>query len=104
MITVSKEHLEKTGMQEYEVAVMAWTSIMNSVEWNKKEELVADQALKHLRNYAPLLAALTSTGRSQLTLMVKIQEYCYDNMNFFKVFQKIVVLLYKSKCLALFYS
>lgn len=95
MITVSKDHLEKTGMQEYEVCVMAWTSIMTAVEWNKKEELVADQALKHLRIYAPLLGALSTSGRSQLTLMVKLQEYCYDNMNFFKVFQKIVVLLYK---------
>ena len=26
-----------------------WRSIMDSVEWNKKEELVAEQALKHLR-------------------------------------------------------
>lgn len=25
------------------------------------------------------------------------QEYCYDNMNFTKVFQKMVMLLYKSK-------
>ena len=97
MIIAAKEHMEKTGMQEYEVVVMCWTSIMNAVEWNKKEELVADQSLKHLRVYAPLLGALCTTGRSQLTLMVKMQEYCYDNMNFMKVFQKIVVLLYKSK-------
>ena len=26
-----------------------WRCIMNSVEWNKKEELVAEQALKHLK-------------------------------------------------------
>lgn len=26
-----------------------WRSIMDSVEWNKKEELVAEQALKHLK-------------------------------------------------------
>lgn len=70
---------------------------MNAVEWSKKEELVADQALKHLRQYTALLAALTENGKSELTLLTKIQEYCYDNMNFLKVFQKIVILLYKSK-------
>ena len=70
---------------------------MNAVEWNKKEELVADQAMKHLKQYSPIMAALTSDTRSELALMLKVQEYCYDNMNFLKAFQKIVVLFYKSK-------
>src|SRR4029434_6120274 len=26
-----------------------WTCLMNDVEWNKKEELVTEQALKHLK-------------------------------------------------------
>lgn len=70
---------------------------MASVEWNKKEELVAEQALKHLRTYSPLLAAVAKSAMAELSLLVKIQEYCYDNMNFMKSFQKIVVMLYKSK-------
>lgn len=68
---------------------------MDAVEWNKKEELVADQALKHLRAYAPLFKANTTSDRAELTLLVKVQEFCYDNMNFMKVFQKIVILFYK---------
>ena len=70
---------------------------MNAVEWNKKEELVADQAMKHLKQYSPLLAALTTNTRAELALILKVQEYCYDNMNFLKAFQKINVLFYKSK-------
>lgn len=70
---------------------------MSTVEWNKKEELVAEQALKHLKQYAPLFASFTQTPRSELTLLVRVQEFCYENMNFMKVFQKIVLLFYKSK-------
>lgn len=70
---------------------------MAAVEWNKKEELVAEQALKHLRLYAPLFSSFTQTNRSELALLVRIQEFCYENMNFMKVFQKIVLLFYKSK-------
>ena len=70
---------------------------MSTVEWNKKEELVAEQALKHLKQYAPLFAAFTQTSRSELTLLVRVQEFCYENMNFMKVFQKVVLLFYKSK-------
>lgn len=49
------------------------------------------------QQYSPLLKAFTSQGASELTLLLKIQEYCYDNIHFIKSFQKIVVLLYKGK-------
>jgi len=49
------------------------------------------------QNYAALLGAFCETPKAELTLMLRIQEYCYDNMNFMKVFQKIIFLLYKSE-------
>ena len=70
---------------------------MGAMEWNKKEELVADQALRHLKQYTNLFAAFCVNSKTELTLIQRIQEYCYDNMNFMKVFQKIVMLFYKSK-------
>lgn len=70
---------------------------MSLGEWNKKEELVADQALRHLRNYAQFFQAYTTNERSELALILKIQEYCYENMNFMNSFYKIMVLFYKSK-------
>lgn len=47
------------------------------------------------QQYSLLLKAFTSQGLSELSLLLKIQEYCYDNIHFMKAFQKIVVLLYK---------
>lgn len=70
---------------------------MAAVEWNKKEDLVAEQALKHLKQYCPLLKVSTRSGKSELALMLKVQEFCYENMNFLKSFQKIIMLMYKSK-------
>ncbi|CAB4009215.1 basic leucine zipper and W2 domain-containing 1-A isoform X1, partial [Paramuricea clavata] len=87
-------------LTEEQVIVLTWKAVMSSVEWNKKEELVADQALRHLKVYAPLLAEFATTNTSEFILMVKIQEYCYDNMNFMKVFQKIILLLYKTDVLS----
>lgn len=70
---------------------------MSLAEWNKKDELVADQALKHLQKYVPLFVAFTDNTKSEMALLLKIQEYCYDNMNFMKIFQKIILLFYKSE-------
>jgi len=83
-------------MSDTEVTSSVWNSVMAAVEWNKKEELVEPQALTHLRKYCPLLAASAKSGRSQLALMMKVQEYCYENMIFLKSFQKIVMLMYQT--------
>ncbi|ODN03441.1 Protein krasavietz [Orchesella cincta] len=100
IINEVKDYSLKNNLAEHEVIAILWTTLMAAVEWNKKEELVAEQALKHIKNYASLLGAFTETPRSELTLMLRIQDFCYDNMNFMKVFQKIVLLLYKTDVLS----
>uniref|UniRef100_M4A7X2 Basic leucine zipper and W2 domains 1a n=1 Tax=Xiphophorus maculatus TaxID=8083 RepID=M4A7X2_XIPMA len=94
------EEMKKAGLSEQGMIGIIWTSVMSCVEWNKKEELVTEQAIKHLKQYSPLLKAFTSQGLSELSLLLKIQEYCYDNIHFMKAFQKIVVLLYKADVLS----
>jgi len=95
-----KEAVTKYNLQDHEIVTLLWNTVMSAVEWNKKEELVAEQALKHLRLYAPLFAAFTQTSRSELALLVRIQEFCYENMNFMKVFQKVVLLFYKCEIIS----
>ncbi|XP_011643409.1 protein krasavietz [Pogonomyrmex barbatus] len=90
-----KEMAQRSGIPEHEVIGLIWVVVMGQAEWNKKEELVAEQALKHLKVYTPLFGAFTTTARSELALILKVQEFCYENMNFMKVFQKIVLLFYK---------
>lgn len=100
IVTNCRDQMSKFKLSEEQVIILTWKALMASVEWNKKEDLVADQALRHLKIYAPLLAEFTTSSQSELTLMMKIQEYCYDNMNFMKVFQKIILLLYKTDVLS----
>uniref|UniRef100_A0A673GSA1 Basic leucine zipper and W2 domains 1b n=1 Tax=Sinocyclocheilus rhinocerous TaxID=307959 RepID=A0A673GSA1_9TELE len=70
------EEMKKNGISEQMMIGIMWTSVMSSVEWNKKEELVTEQAIKHLK-------------------VINTNEYCYDNIQFMKAFQKIVLLLCK---------
>ncbi|XP_013871949.1 basic leucine zipper and W2 domain-containing protein 1-A [Austrofundulus limnaeus] len=100
IIAYAREEMKKNNISEQTMIGLMWASVMSSVEWNKKEELVAEQAIKHLKQYSPLLKAFTSQGLSELTLLLKVQEYCYDNIHFMKAFQKIVVLFYKADVLS----
>uniref|UniRef100_T1IZF4 W2 domain-containing protein n=1 Tax=Strigamia maritima TaxID=126957 RepID=T1IZF4_STRMM len=100
IITSVREYVVKYAVPDQEIVVLIWNTIMGAVEWNKKEELVADQALKHLKLYSPLLTSFTTQDRSELALIIKVQEFCFENMNFMKVFSKIVVLFYKTEVLS----
>jgi len=100
IILMVKEYMESKGISDLDAAVMVWSTVMKIGDWNKKEELVTDQAIRHLSTYMPLFAAVSTSGRAQLTLLCRIQDYCYDNMNFTKSFQKIVLLLYKKDVLS----
>ncbi|KAK3712999.1 hypothetical protein QZH41_014107 [Actinostola sp. cb2023] len=99
IIVISKDEMKKASIPEGDVVFLIWKAIMGEVEWNKKEELVADQALRHLKTYSSLFAAFATSSDSETSLLVKIQEYCYENMNFMKVFQKIILLFYKTDVL-----
>ncbi|KAL8599773.1 hypothetical protein ACOMHN_040483 [Nucella lapillus] len=100
MLDYTQDLMQKQGMSETEVTIAIWSTVMAAVEWNKKEDLVAEQAMKHLRAYTPLLAATAKGQRAELALMLRVQEYCYENMNFLKSFQKIIIMLYKTDVLS----
>jgi len=91
---------EKNGFQESEAVTMIWVALMSSVEWNKKEDLILEQILKHLKQYIPLFTAFTTAAKSELALLNKTQEFCYDNQEFRKCFNKIVLLFYKTDVLS----
>jgi len=95
MVLLVKEFLAKGTVADHDAVISVWVTVMSAGDWNKKEELVAEQAIKHLQLYAPVFACVTSSGRSQLALLNRMQDFCYDNMNFTTSFQKMVVLLYK---------
>lgn len=49
IIAFTREEMKKANLSEQAMISIIWTSVMSSVEWNKKEELVTEQAIKHLK-------------------------------------------------------
>ncbi|CAF4880920.1 protein krasavietz [Pieris napi] len=92
-----RDMAQKNDIPDHEVVAIIWQCVMARGEWNKKEELLAEQAAKHLRQYTPLLAAFAHSAKAEIALLTKVQEYCYENMNFMRAFSKLVVMMYKSE-------
>lgn len=96
IISELKEFSSKENIPEHTTVCIIWTTIMNNSEWNKKEELVTEQAVRHLKPFTSLFSAFTQSTRSEINLLLKIQEYCYTNITFMRAFQKIIMLFYKT--------
>lgn len=41
--------MKKNSISEQTMITIVWNCIMGAVEWNKKEELLTEQAIKHLK-------------------------------------------------------
>ena len=95
MIEYLKEFVATNKLNEADAVSVCWANVMNSGDWNKKAELVQGQALLHIKTYATVFAAFTTELKSELTLLIRIQNFCFDNQQFFKAFNRIVLLLYK---------
>ncbi len=49
IIAFTREEMKRANLSEQTMISIIWTSVMSCVEWNKKEELVTEQAIKHLK-------------------------------------------------------
>lgn len=69
-----------------------WQCVMSRGEWNKKEELLAEQAAKHLRQYTPLLAAFAHSAKAEMALLTKvIRHYIrFSGWNFLTNFTFVI--------------
>ncbi|XP_071943353.1 eIF5-mimic protein 2-A-like [Antedon mediterranea] len=89
------ETMLKHNIPEPEVAKLLWKTIMAAQEWSKKDDQITEQVTKHLKMYAPLFEAFTTKATSEISLILKIQEYCFDNMYLMKMFCKILMIFYQ---------
>ena len=96
IIAAVHESMHKHNLAGHEVVVLLWNTLMMAMEWSKKEEMVADQAIRHLKCYVPVLKEFTEGApKTQVALINRIQEFSYEYINFLKVFIKVIQLFYK---------
>ncbi|KAJ2995985.1 Basic leucine zipper and W2 domain-containing protein 2 [Globomyces sp. JEL0801] len=72
-----KEQVSEHKWQESEVCPILWDSMMNSVDWSSRVDQIEQNVIKLISLWGPTLDMFTSSAKSQLTLLLKVQAY-YD--------------------------
>lgn len=95
VIALAQEEQKKGDLSESDILNLLFDTVMDAVDWNKKQDLVVDQAVRQLQSNVKVFAAFATHGQSQLNLLLKLQNYCYENQGLLRAFQKLVFILYK---------
>mmetsp|Transcript_20598 Transcript_20598/g.53550 ORF Transcript_20598/g.53550 Transcript_20598/m.53550 type:complete len:420 (-) Transcript_20598:28-1287(-) len=99
LIDMIREVQVESKIPESHIARLLWTALINSVEWNKKQEILIEQALKHAQANTALFSRFTKSDRAQVVLMITMQEHAYHNQTFLKIFSRLCLLFYKADAL-----
>ncbi|KNC86599.1 hypothetical protein SARC_01280 [Sphaeroforma arctica JP610] len=102
IISTGKTFQTAQNLADEDMIGLIFNSMMGTVDWNrnnKSTDLLEKDALNFINANSKILLAFCETPRAQLTLMLRIQGYCYDNGPFMKIFQKITMLLYNNDIL-----
>lgn len=70
-----------------------FSTIANGGDWAGLEP-IPDDFYKELKQYCTLFKAIAKSQKLQIEFINKIQEFCYDNINFLKTFRKVIFMLY----------
>eukprot|EP00055_Hartaetosiga_balthica_P018790 m.135361 g.135361 ORF g.135361 m.135361 type:complete len:403 (-) comp9950_c0_seq1:137-1345(-) len=87
-------------LKHSDVITLIFEALVRATNWNKKSDVMTEQALNLFNNNNKLILSYTGTKKSQVYLMNKLQEYCYDSIQpLMKVFTKLILLMYKLRIL-----
>ena len=87
---------QENSWGDTEIPSLLWDSIIESVDWGSRMDQLESALQKVLTVWIPTIAIFSSaSAKSQLSLLLHIQSFCYDDSRFLKHFRLIVQLLYK---------
>ncbi|KAI9479491.1 armadillo-type protein [Zychaea mexicana] len=99
--TYVKQIMKENGLNEPEAIQIVWMSVLGTIDLiNARPDQVEIQALRAIKGWAPVLEAFTSSPKTELVLLQKVQISCYEDAKLTKFFRQIVQVLYKHDVLS----
>ncbi|KAJ3028801.1 UNVERIFIED_CONTAM: hypothetical protein HDU68_000842 [Siphonaria sp. JEL0065] len=92
---VTKKEMKANGWTEAETITFLWDTIISSVEWNTKPDGFEIQLVKTLNTYPKLLESFSTSPKTEITLLQRVQLLCYQDARFIKHFRTIATTFYK---------
>eukprot|EP00116_Pleurobrachia_bachei_P004694 sb/3464956/ len=90
-----ESYFQEKGMNELVDHVKAQRKNANRKNFiSRIKRYINEEECNMTEQYIPLFTAIVKTPKMQGEFINKIQEFCYDNINFLATFNKIIFILY----------
>eukprot|EP00127_Corallochytrium_limacisporum_P005638 Clim_evm17s210 gene=Clim_evmTU17s210 len=99
LVSECMSYINKYNLTKAESVGIVWASIMGVLDRSKKQDQLVAEALVHVKTYVPLLFAFSGTVTAEVNLVNRIQVFCFENISFLNIFNKIILLLYNKDVL-----
>ncbi|KAI8989512.1 armadillo-type protein [Pilobolus umbonatus] len=100
IITSVKNSMKEGGLTEAEVIPIIWQSIMSVVDMMSRPDQIESQVLRAINQWAKVLESFTSSPKTEIVLLQKVQLTCYEDVKLTKFFHRIIQTLYKNDALS----
>ncbi|OMJ17540.1 Basic leucine zipper and W2 domain-containing protein 1-A [Smittium culicis] len=100
IIKVSRRAMTQNNLSENETVVLIWDAIIGNIKWGMRSEVIEQQALSEVKEYADAFTPFTSSPKSEMALLKHIQLYCYEDAKLMRLFSQIVRILYTEDVLS----
>ncbi|KAI7860612.1 armadillo-type protein [Circinella umbellata] len=101
VVTYVKQIMKENGLDEPEVIQIVWLSVIGTVDLiNARPDQVEIQALRAIKAWATVLEAFTSSPKTEVVLLQRVQITCYEDAKLTKFFRQIVQVLYQHDVLS----
>jgi len=99
MIFYIKDTTEQGKITISHAIQILFSTIVNNGQWGGSNQ-IPDGFYKYIKEYVSVFKAIIGNNEKlQIETINKVQEFCYDNIEFIKTFQKIIFMFYQSNVL-----
>ncbi|KAJ3057212.1 hypothetical protein HK097_010572 [Rhizophlyctis rosea] len=93
--TYIKQQVQANSWSEGDVIPIVWDGLVAAVDWSSRPEQIEAQINKQLTQWGKVFATFSTTPKTEIALLLKIQQVCYEDARFMKHYRTIVQNLYK---------
>lgn len=101
VIAFIKSNMKEASLTEADVIPIIWQSMINTLDLvTARADQIESQVLRAIGQWTNVLEAFSTSPKTEIVLLQKVQSTCYEDVKLTKYFRRIVQTLYKNDVLS----
>lgn len=101
VVSFIKGNMKEASLTEADVIPIIWQSMINTVDlMGARADQIESHVLRAIGQWTKVLESFSTSPKTEIVLLQKVQSTCYEDVKLTKFFHRIVQTLYKNDVLS----